>query len=432
MPTNSTESITTTGHSVDPSPAPAASVISSNQALKHLKGYLRVIEDHKWILLAVGMLTTILQFWRISYLPQLTLSELGLVAVATTLFTSIAICLLLFLILAPGALFIAWTAAGILPKAPSDRLKRQPRREKAQPCATCGQSQKPKQGRGAMVGKVFLPVLMHAYIAAGVAVLAWWVVLWLLPDAYRATGIYSLLLLSFLGTFVGVSVNPARDGRTRQRRQRNRWIKFLALSFSLYGLFAPLVFTMYFVLKNGPSGGEDTWLLLPAALIPALHSFLYAIQRHSIYIKVIVLGAMCLYIVMFTGVLSNASDMAAAKFRLGMMKHQVVLVTPLGCETARLSGVVNACGTTTGPAGTLACLEDVQILTRIGAHFVVAGAQWTPSEPTASVAIPASEVRAWYRSPQLDSDGNGGSSTARRRAACGFRTSERTTVSPGK
>lgn len=403
---------------------PVTSNPGSNQAATHLKSGLHWVGEHKWLFVAIGMLTTVIQFWRIGYLPQLTLGDLGLTAVATTLFTSVAICLLLLTVLTPGALFIAWTRAGLLPHAPSVRLRRHPLRSSAPK----GAAPRARQG---LATRALLPVLLYTYLAATIAALAWWAILFIFSKNHWDSWTTFPLLCSLVGTFFGVSIEPARDGQTRRRRQRCRRLKFFLLSLSLYSLGAFPVFMVYFALNNGLSEEDGSWRLLLVALVPALHFCIYAVQRHALYIKAMFLGAMCLYIVIFTGIFFDASDMAAAKFRLGMMKNQVVLVTPLGCETARLSGVVTSCGITTGSAGSLACLENVQILTRVGAHIVVAGPKWKSGEPTASVAIPVSEVRAWYRVPPLDPYDDLAAGTATPNPACSFPPKASSSASPG-
>lgn len=368
------------------------------------KSLLRRVGKYKWLFPAIGVISMVVHFWRIGYLPQITIADVGLVAAATTAFGFVALTLFLFVIMGPALCFEAWSIAEFIPRAPSARLRA--RRTPQKRCSTCHQ-QLPRSAALNMVRKTMLPILWIAYAGFSVAAAFWAVVLFVaMPDDTRTALVAVGLVLSIIGFCIGVWKGTPASFRARKVRRRNRWTKYFWLCTSLYGFVIPTILLVGWVILRGVDSSQSVWNLLLLIVLPGLHVATYALQRSGLMVRTVALAVMGLYIIFFTGAIYTISDLAAAKFRLGMLKRQDILVTPLGCDLARLSGVTQQCGTATGATGDLLCIKNVQILTRLGSHVVVADPEWSPRAPSkhASVAIPAAEVRGWFGTPRDDKD----------------------------
>lgn len=369
-----------------------------------VKSSLRFVSEQKWLFAAAGVIGVVVHFWRIGYLPQITVADVGLVASATAFFSFVALVFFLLVVMGPALCFVAWSTAEFIPKAPSSRLRARRRRSPRPPCTHC---QRPfaKSHTPNFVAKAMLPTLLIAYGGFLVAAAVWWV-LWRvdLPQNWSTIAAGLTLLASGIGLCFGMSNSAPATFSARKERRRNRWAKYFWLCVSLYGLVIPIILMVGWALLRGVESNQSTANLVLLLALPALHVMTYALQSSGVVVRATALVAMGFYIVFFTGAAFAISDLAAAKFRLGMLKGQDVLVTPLGCDLARLSGVAKKCGSVAGESGNLLCLKNVKILTRLGNHVLITDLEWRPQKPSPSVAIPTAEIRGWFSTPRDEKD----------------------------
>lgn len=372
-----------------------------------VKSSLKFVSDHKWLFAAAGVIGVVVHFWRIGYLPQVTVADVGLVAAATAFFSFVAVVFFLFVVMGPALCFVAWSTAEFIPKAPSNRLRARRRRSARSPCARCNRPFA-KSHAPNLVAKAMQTTFLIAYGGFLVAAAVWWA-LWSieLSENWSAIAAGIALLISITGLCFGISRSAPATFHARKERRRNRWAKYFWLCVSLYGFVIPVILIVGWVLLKGVESSQSSANLLLLLALPTLHVFTYALQSSGLMVRTTALVVMGFYVIFFTGAAFAISDLAAAKFRLGMLKGQDVLVTPLGCDLARLSGVAKKCGAVTGESGNLLCLKNVQILTRLGSHVLITDLEWRPQTPSPSVAIPTTEIRGWFSTPRDEKDANG-------------------------
>ncbi|REN18842.1 hypothetical protein DSI35_01295, partial [Mycobacterium tuberculosis] len=70
--------------------------------LAQFRSGLKTIADNKWVFGLFGTVCVLIYFWRIRYLPQLNIVDIGLVAGAILMFSLLGIVVFVALLFTPG------------------------------------------------------------------------------------------------------------------------------------------------------------------------------------------------------------------------------------------------------------------------------------------------------------------------------------------
>lgn len=385
----------------DPSPA--------QLFYKDVSWALALIARHKLVLASVGFLTIIIHFWRIRFLPELALVDLGLIAGAIVLFSVMAALVLLCVFFMPGFYLQGLTQQRFLPR-PRGRRSRRSALRIAHPSGTADKED-PSTIHPARKRRAYNPdrdfnsalalVITCTYLGFGLAWLGYSVIIKFFNDHVAQIG-FAFMIVAMAGIFYGILTRVPQTGPQRFRRMKWRWLKYTALSSCLYLLLLPFAALATGTLLPSLTNASEMNEMVVLALLPVIHSTIYATQRQAASVRVgwlISSGAMLL---LATGSFFEANDLGAANFRIGMLKNQSIIVDREGCnliEAARIEGI--SCNVSDGAANTFHVVEHVQLLTRLGAHVVVASSEWKVTKPSRSLPLPSGHVKSWFEAEVL-------------------------------
>ena len=338
---------------------------------------LGVIIAHRWAFAAAGTLAMVVFFWRIRFLPSITLTDIGLVAIAIVVFSILLMLVFLATLLIPAALLVEWHQRGMIFSASG------PRRP------------------GSRERHLALNSILSLLVGAAVALLLLYASL---ATAFGKSHDHAFLILVGLGAIaaLGPVLRKTTPSATAERIANTRpwrglWPLSLAFaSTALYLLYMPIFVLVVIGTHEAATALTDWQFGLMLLLLPPLHYLFFLVLSSPARHKSIAALAIIFYVVMFAGTLTEALDRAANIFQLGLLKHHSVVVSSEGCRITKSSRVVRACHKLEGSGEALYEIRDVQILTRLGSHAVIARNQWTPAQRTGSVPIPSAHVRSWF------------------------------------
>ncbi len=375
----------------------------ASEYLNEMRLIYRYLRAHKWELAGLGFLGVVVHFWRVGYLPQLSFMDIGLLATAMAAFTLLAVLFFVFVVLSPSLALIAWSNQQIICRPPMSATRLRASRRKQRICPCCNNPVCKSSKTGSPVQRITCLVFGFPLLGFFTALGLLWSIS-SLPEDW-STYALGLLLIICIGTFLASLIDSRpTTGAQRRERRRRRWVKYYIRCVALYGIVIPIAALTGSVLLRAFRDGDDLTKVLFLATLPFIHGFIYSIYRHERKDQYFVWLFIAMYIVSATGIVFDANDMAASKFQAGMLRNQEMIVTPLGCEIAKASNIVETCTPLTSSAEPLMLMSNVQILTRVGSNFIIAPPTWTVGKRGQSAPIPATEVRSWFTAPEKASD----------------------------
>ncbi len=330
------------------------------------------IYTHKWLFLLLGTLVMVAFFWRVRYLPAMTLTDLGLVAIAIVAFSALMIVLLVVYALLPVALLREWHAAGAI----TDKLS-------------------PRNSNGPWVAPTGLSLVL-LLVGGVIALIFLWAALFTETGEQNLWALPLLLLLGALLSFAPILLK--RDASTPV--SRIAWsLRLVAFSTGLYLFFFPFLTLVVFGTHSAAENLTTAELVCIYLALPLLHFLFLSLRALPMQQRLIAASITIIYLLSMAGTMFEALDRAAATFQLGLRPHQNVVVSSEGCRIAKAASVIASCSTVQGSGKELYEIHDVFVLNRLGSHMVIAESGWTPKKPSRSVPIPASDVVTWYATP---------------------------------
>jgi hypothetical protein len=373
----------------------------THSVLAQFRSGLKTIADNKWMFGLFGTVCVLIYFWRIRYLPQLNIVDIGLVAGAILMFSLLGIVVFVALLFTPGFAYIGWVQQGILPRAPRPANGR----TRADMETSSSRANKPPQN-GAMAKRtakykrqrmrsIFL-ILALAYISMALAY-GLYALSQRLPKDSQHFAVSALILAAAAVTFSSMFITDiTRGGR---KRPIHKWwpVIFLACATMLYTLVAPITSIAFGVMAPNFRGTTDTEAIISMLLLPLAHLSVYIFHRLSLGKRAIFVAVVAVYVVLSTGLFFNMIDRGAENFRIGMMPDQTLLVSAQGCQIAKAAGIGSGYQQVASSPSRLFAVKNVFLLTRLGSHVVIASPGWTSKRPTTSVALPAADVLSYFK-----------------------------------
>ncbi len=368
--------------------------------LRRIFSYLRA---HKWELGALGILGVVVHFWRVGHLPQLTFMDIGLLAAAIAAFTLLAILFFVFVVFSPSLALIAWSNQQAICRPPTPAVRARAVRRWNRVCPCCNNPVHKRSKAGDPTQRAMGFALLFPFLGFLTALGLLWGTS-LLPEEW-STYALGLFLIACTATLLAslIASRPA-TGSERRKRRRWRWVKYYVRCVALYGIVIPIAGLTASVLVQAFRDGDDLAKISFLLTLPAIHCFIFSIYRHERKDQYFLWFFIALYTILATGIVFDANDMAASRFKMGMLRNQQMVVTPVGCEIAKASNIVETCTHLTNSREPLMLISDVQILTRMGSNFIIASPTWTVGKRGQSAPIPATEVRSWFAAPEKASD----------------------------
>lgn len=356
-----------------PSPRPLWPVIS---------GVLAELHKHKWLFILLGTFAVVVFFWRIRYLPSVTITDIGLVAFAIVAFSVLMVGVVVTTGLLPALVLVEWEAAGVI----TDR----------------NTVRSPGPGWTAPTA---LSVALYSFGSTAALCILW--------NALRAeTGsLYRIFVAVMLvaGVFsslsvIGMRLSPAGGG-ARPSRSATAKIWWGARLFALstgFHLFVYLLLSfVLFGTHSAAAGLNDLTVITIAAVVPFVHLFVLSVRKLPLRARLTIIWVLIFFLLSLAGTVFEALDRAARIFRLGLLPHQSLVVSAEACQMAKSSGVITSCRPLDGPGKQLYEIQDVLLLNRLGNHVVIAEPTWTVANPLRSVPLPSAEVLTWYDPPPV-------------------------------
>lgn len=363
--------------------------------LAQFRSGLKTIADNKWVFGLFGTVCVLIYFWRIRYLPQLNIVDIGLVAGAILMFSLLGIVVFVALLFTPGFAYIGWVQQGILPRAPRP-ANGLPRANKE-----TGMAKRTAKYKRQRMWSAFV-ILALAYISMALAYGLFTLSQRLSEDS-QYFAVSALILAAAVVTFLSMFITDiTRGGR---KRPTHKWwpVLFLACATMLYTLVAPITSIAFGVMTPNFRGTTETEAIISLLLLPLAHISVYISHRLSLGKRAIFVAVVAVYIVLSTGVFFNMVDRGVENFRIGMMPDQTLLVSAQGCQIAKAAGIGSGYQQVASSPSKLFAVKDVFLLTRLGSHVVIARPGWTSKTPTTSVALPAADVLSYFK-PKNDGE----------------------------
>ena len=361
-----------------------------------------------WLAPLLGSLMLLVHFWRVGYLPALSFSELGVVLGAFGLFVAMGLVAALLLVLFPVWSLQQWTASSILPAPPKSRLDAAVRRRRSlsrRSLPVVEPDASPAKRRTFSLriapGAIGMFWLASA-TASALTLLALFVLPPHLPSQWVAAPIATLLITGFI-VVVGVDAwaNLGLSDRSL-RRVRRQVVQFLLL-LSLYLCLWPAWLVLLASVDAWPRAFIDWFMLgfLSLFWAPWLHWMWYATLRKQgqliTEIRVIsIVGALLL-----AGLMQPLLDGAASAYGFGMMRKVDLVLSARGCAIVKEALPGHACVPLPAKGDDdkrVYRLHGVDVLTRIGASYVIAPAGGIDDRSLPRLAMPAEDVHALMRS----------------------------------
>lgn len=358
-----------------------------------------------WLATPLAGLMLLVHFWRAGHLPALSFSELGVVLGAFGLFVAMGVAVALLLILWPVYLLFSWTAASLLPAPPKGlRRAHAPKRRSLSRRAPRLADTRASAAKRRTFSSRFVPGSLGMFVLASMTALALsMTAMFCLPPAWRGT----TTLVLFGGGFVLQLVVEVRkefgiSPRTL-RRMRRGWMQFLLL-LVLYLFLWPLWIVLLVAFDAWPAPVSSAGWVLPAMFalifVPSLHWLWYATMRGQGVIVAEVRVVTCSVVLLYTGLMTALIDGAASAYGFGMLRKVDLVLGARGCAIVHAAMPTHACVPAPAPgddASRVYRLRGVDVLTRIGADYVIAPAGGIDDRRLPRVVLPASEVQALVR-----------------------------------
>lgn len=398
---DSTESSTNRA-AMPPAPSTSDQSILSAASAKH--GFGLILSHWALWLPSLGGALLVLHFWRIGYTPSLSLADIGTVLAAMLAFAAIGLVVFAGLLLLPVFFLSEWAEAGVMrgPPAPvpdharpSDRARRARERRTAR-------GKRPRNADHSVFRMDFSAGSMPSFVSAGVTSFAVYALLVVVAYESKLISVSTAVLAAF-APFAAIEMllvmfaNAAclRRRLRMLRRHRQQWL----LLFVLYMGTWPMVLLPFLSMQASYLESRSFYFALALLLVPFLHWLWFVTLRANKPVLWLIKTSLIVMILLFTGLPKAATDVAMNTFGLGMLPHVNLVLTARGCDIAQAAWPQGACVPQRKQGVEAYRLENVEVLTRIGAHVYVGAPGAMNDESLPRFPIPSGEVLSWRRMP---------------------------------
>ncbi len=360
-----------------------------------------------WLAPLLGGLMLLVHFWRVGYLPALSFSELGVVLGAFGLFVAMGLVAALVLVLFPVGMLFSWTSHSLLPAPPHARRpvqapKRRSLSRRPLPLVAPDASAAKRRTFSLKVAPGGLGLfLVASAVALAVAMAAVMLIPPMLPSSWKGVGILAVLFAGLLiplavEAWIQIGISP------RALRRMRAWLPQFALLFVLYLFLWPswMVLLVWFDAWPETRPGWMISAMFALVGVPWAHWMWYATMRGRgtivLEVRVVTSAAILLY----AGLATPLIDGAASNYGFGMMRKVDLVLSARGCAIVKeaLPGQVCEPAPAKGDDDKRVYrLRGVDVLTRIGASYVIAPAGGIDDRKLPRLALPAGEVHALVR-----------------------------------
>ena len=364
-----------------------------------------------WLAPLLGSLMLLVHFWRVGYLPALSFSELGVVLGAFGLFVAMGLVAALLLVLFPVWMLFSWTAQSLLPAPPKGRSSAQvPKRRSLSrrpiPLVGSGASAAKRRTFSLKVAPGGLGLFLASSATAVVlSIAALLLIPPLLPSSWAGVAIMALWAVGIIiplavEVWMQIGLSPRA-----MRRMRARLWQF-ALLLVLYLFLWPAWMVLLASFDAWPETTTAWMLSAMFALIgvPWMHWMWYATMRGRGTIVLEVRVVTSVAILLCTGLAMPLLDGAASAYGFGMMRKVDLVLSARGCAILKEALPGHACVPLPAKGddeSRVYRLHGVDVLTRIGAHYVIAPAGGIDDRSLPRLAMPAEDVHALMRSIEV-------------------------------
>ncbi|HEY1137666.1 MAG TPA: hypothetical protein VGE64_09265 [Xanthomonadaceae bacterium] len=360
-----------------------------------------------WLAPLLGGLMLLVHFWRVGYLPALSFSELGVVLGAFGLFVAIGLVAALLLILFPVWMLFSWTSQSLLPVPPNSRRsvpvpKRRSLSRRALPLVAPEASAAKRRTFSMKVAPGGLGLfLVASMVAMGLAMTALLLIPPLLPSGWNGVGIITLFALGLVmplavEVWLQIGISP------RALRRMRAWLPQFALLLVLYLFLWPAWMVLLVWFDAWPET-RPAWIIsamFALVAVPWVHWMWYATMRGRGTIVLEVRVVTSIVILLYAGLATPLIDGAASTYGFGMMRKVDQVLSARGCAIVKEALPGQACEPLPAKGdddSRVYRLHGVDVLTRIGASYVIAPAGGIDDRRLPRLALPAGEVHALVR-----------------------------------
>ncbi|MBX9401116.1 hypothetical protein K4L06_07300 [Lysobacter sp. BMK333-48F3] len=309
-------------------------------------------------------------FYRIGYLPVLAMSDLLGVAMASAAIGLILLVSVAVAMIAPGLMLVYWRRSGVGPRNAVLLRADQAFRSRW------------KHRDYAWLSAAAAAVGLAAYIAM----------------LYYDRG-YLLFVCMIPPMVVAIMLETPLRHRFVIAPSRSRWVTLFFLSYCYTVAWA---FTLMVVLLWREDDG-DTFLAKAAGLAigaVVLHLVMLRTADMPRSTRVLIPAMLVLYVLVFTSSLSTGASRIVNFFGLGQIPRVDIALTKSGCDTVNAVWSKRPCVAVGGRDPSAYLLADVDLVTRIGPHYLV-GERGTVADlenrRLLRVAVRSEDVLGWAR-----------------------------------
>lgn len=228
----------------------------------------------------------------------------------------------------------------------------------------------------------------------------------LLGPAWKGWPFQGLFLLGIVVFLAAAMIADTPWSMRHLRTLRKPTVQFCLL-LSLYLFLWPVwlwLLLMFDAFPSDPAG----WIKLTAValfIVPMVHWLWYVTMRGVPARVNVVRVASVIFVLAYAGLATPLLDGAASNYGFGMMRKIDLVLSARGCAIVKEALPGEACEPVPAKGDDdrrVYRLRDVDVLTRIGASYVIAPAGGIDDRSLPRLALPAGEVHALVRSIEAE------------------------------
>lgn len=387
----------TKSNSKDPTEPPTSDKDSTATGANALELLSNFLKDYKWLGVGIGTLTVLSHFLRIRYLPSLSVTDVGLLALAILLFAILGLLAIGAICILPGTALIGWSTQRLIPRprGPANRRDTNTPGRKDAPRSKNSNSQKKIKPTGAGLALIMI------YGGFAIAFLAYYGPYKWLPQSIRDTIWLIIFIASTLTVFASSVLFDIRSVRYKALKAKQKKTISIVLTTSLYLASIPFFWLIPKVIYTGQTTLTHNDIIFLFS-IPAIHWFMYITRGLPSLLRLGAPLAILLYIVSVIGIPFYLIDESLRTYGVGLLENQTVLVTRRGCDIAKAASLAAKCEKASTHGTDLFALGPVTIQTRLGSHILIADPGWTTNGKLNRVPVPATDVASWLTRQEVN------------------------------
>ncbi|MBH1366898.1 hypothetical protein I5U36_01715 [Stenotrophomonas maltophilia] len=344
---------------------------TSESPAKTIGFILKLIRKHGWVVGIGSLLLLILQFVRMNYVPQLAITDLGVVGASMLAVSVIGAVYFLVPLFLPGYAFHLLSEARVIRRPQRPELRRQYATRRITVMSECGCCGSSLPVQSLTKRRRYVWALSLLAICAGflLAFLTHAVLLFGLSDHLVFELVYVVVALVLAAVLLASA--QTLKGRRFLSHCGLSWTMILTIAaWSIYAVVIPTATLLYEFLAPPEAQIKPLGISALLLLVPIINWVIYQSGRKKTWNRVGGLTVVAISLLLGLGAFNHIADLSFAALKLGRMEGQTVILSARGCGVLREAGIIDQCRVTAYDNG-LYSAGPVSVISRIGAEVLI-------------------------------------------------------------